>query len=529
MVFFRDTKNLSYEVIDEWVQKSEEAYNTAAGKRAVSTVKFRLTLEELLLRFLECYGAEEPCHIRGIVWFNRIHFEISQKGAAQNPLEKDSEDELPFDLLAKLDLRPQYVYHENQNLNVVTIPAPVKPRRNIMLVGVLIGAVLAVLTWLLAGVLPKAFVDNYLIPLISGLFSKMSSLFLTFATPLVFCAVISGISGIGDVSTFGKLGGKLIKRMMLTYGIAMAAMLAIGIPMGLVSSGASSGGSAFSEILQLVLDIIPGNLVEPFLIDNDLQVIVLAIFIGVIMLILGDSVLRLKTLLEEAGTLVNRMMLTVCKLLPLFVYLGVSNLLLSGKLAQLGGLSKIVIIILGGMAITIGITIIRTIVITKKTFPELFKAQLPPLIINLTTSSQVSALPESMKCCKQKWHIDDKFTNFGLPLGIVLYMPNGAILLGATVWVLTYMSAGTVSPLTLVKLVFSAVIVAIAAPPIPGSAFAVLPILFSATGTDLSMMPLAVIVASTLGYLLPAVNGYCLQLELLMCAWKTDCVKKIPK
>ena len=65
-----------------------------------------------------------------------------------------------------------------------------------------------------------------------------------------------------------------------------------------------------------------------------------------------------------------------------------------------------------------------------------------------------------------------------------------------------------------------------AAPPIPGSAFAVMPILFSACGTDLSMMPLAVIVASTVGYFLPAMNGYCLQLELLMTAWKSDMADK---
>jgi hypothetical protein len=53
-----------------------------------------------------------------------------------------------------------------------------------------------------------------------------------------------------------------------------------------------------------------------------------------------------------------------------------------------------------------------------------------------------------------------------------------------------------------------------------------MPILFSACGTDLSLMPLAVIVASTIGYLLPAMNGYCLQLEILMAAWKSGMVNK---
>ena len=275
-----------------------------------------------------------------------------------------------------------------------------------------------------------------------------------------------------------------------------------------------------------MLDIIPGNLVEPFRIDNDLQVIVIAVFIGVILLGVGDKAVRLRSFIGDAETLINRMMVAVCKTLPLFVYLGFTNLLLSGKLSEMGEVSKIVIICLAASAITVAVTVIRTLVITKCSFKALFSAQLPSLLINLTTSSQVSALPESMKCCKEKWRIDDKFVDFGLPLGIVIYMPCGAIMLGAIAWVLTYLSAGAVDPITLIKIVFVCVIVAIAAPPIPGSAFAVLPILFSASGCDLSMMPLVVIIGSTVGYLLPALNGYCLQLELLMSAHKSNCIRK---
>ena len=526
MIFYQDMQCLSNEVIDTWAEQAEQAYKSAAGKRAGNTLKFRLSLEELLLRFRECYGTDEPCQIKGVRWFSGIHFELSMRGPQHNPLITDEDQAMPFDLLAKLDSKPSYVFHENQNLNIVTIPVALTPRKNAMLIGVILGFVLAVITYFVSRFLPSEIVAGYLVPLISGLFSKLSRIFSALATPLVFCAVISGICGIGDISSFGKLGGRLLRRMMATYCIAMVAMLAIGIPMGLVTSGSSSGENVFSDVLTLVLDMIPGNLVEPFLNDNDLQVITLAIFIGVIMLMLGDRVRKISDLLDEAGTLVNKMMLTVCKFLPLFVYLGISNLLLGGKLEELSKVSIIVILCLGGMIITISTTIIRTMFITKKPFKYLFSAQLPALLINLTTSSQVSALPESMKCCKQRWKIDERFTDFGLPLGIVVYMPNGAILLGSTVWVLSYMSVGGVSPTNLAKLVIVAVIVAIAAPPMPGSACAVLPILFSASGTDLSMMPLAVVIASTLGYLLPAVNGYCLQLEILMSAWKSDCVAK---
>ena len=416
-------------------------------------------------------------------------------------------------------MNPRYVYRANRNLNIVTIPVAMKPQKNALLLGIITAAALSVITYFGAFLLPETVREGYLIPMIATLFGKFSSVFSALATPLVLFAVISGIGGIVDVSSFGKIGGLFLKRLMITYFIAMGAMLAVGLPLNITALHSDSGGgNVFIDLMKLVLDIIPGNIVDPFLIDNDLQVIVIAIFIGVIMLILGDKVSQIRGLVDEAGILINHMMMAVCKLLPLFVYLGFSNLLLGGQLKEIGSVSKIILICLVGAFITISITIIRTLIVTKMSFGELFKDQLPSLLINLTTSSQVSALPESMKCCKEKWHIDEKLVDFSLPLGMVVYMPNGAIMLGSIVWVLTAASEGPADISTLIKLVFVAIIIAIAAPPIPGSAFAVLPILFSACGTDLSMMPLAIIVGSTVGYLLPAMNGYCLQLELLMLA-----------
>lgn len=525
MVFFQDSDYLTDNVIDKWSKRTQEEYIKVAGKRATDLKKLQLSLEEVLLRFREAYGTKTPCTIRGIRAFDRIYFEISQTGTQFNPLDIAPDMGTSYDLLALMGVYPRYVFRERQNRNVVIVRANLLPRKNVMLTGILCAAVLALFTRLLSGWLPAPVRDGYLLPFVSGVFSKMTSVFSELAIPLVFCAVIIGIVGMENLSSFGKLGGKLVKRMMLTYGIAMAAMLVIGIPMGLVTGMKSAGGrNVFSDLLTLVLDIIPGNLIEPFRIDNDMQVIVLAMFIGVVMLGLGDRVAKLRQILNEFSLLINGMMVAVCKLLPLLVYFGLANLLIGGRISHLADVSKIIVISLAGAAITISITVIRTLKVTKLPFKRLYEAQLPSLLINLTTSSQVSALPESMKCCKEKWGIDEKLTDFSLPFGIVFYMPNGAIMLGSIVWVLADMSSGAVDPITLAKLVFVAVVVAIAAPPIPGSAFAVLPILFSACGTDLSMMPLAVIVGSTVGYLLPAMNGYCLQLELLMSAWKSDCV-----
>lgn len=523
-IIFNESGCLTDSIIDNWCSAIENSYKNAAGKRAENPAKIRLTVEETLLRFRDSYGTKTPCVIRFIRGYNGLRVEISQRGVCQNPLDINPGTDFSYDMLARLNLKPRYS-HKN-GVNKVTIPVPLKPKKNGLLRGIFSGVLLAVLTWLLSTIMPESVRDGFLVPAVHNTFGKFSDIFSALATPLVFFAVITGICGIGEVSAFGKIGGKLLKRMLVTYLIAMGAMVAIGLPMGLLSPRvAPEGGNVFSDLLKLVLDIIPSNIVQPFAIDNDLQVIVIAIFIGIVLLILGDKVSMVHRLCDEAGSVINQMMALVCKALPLFVYLGVTNLLLSNMLAQVYLVSRVFVLSLVGAAITISITIVRTLIVTKIPFSKLFSAQLPSLIINLTTSSQMSAMPESMKCCKEKWGIDERFTDFGLPLGIVVYMPNGAIMLGSIVWVLTDMSLGAVDAMMLTKLAFVAVVIAIAAPPIPGSAFAVLPILFSACGTSMSMMPLAVIVGSTVGYLLPAMNGYCLQLELLMSAWKSKLVK----
>ena len=526
MLVMNEKGVLSNARIAEWTAAAEKAYEDALSEKEKHSHMVRLGIEELLMRFRELYGEDEPCSIRCKKYRGILRFVISQKGEQINPLNIDNIS-LSYDILEKLDLRPRYSYRAKHGLNIVAIPVRLPAKKNKLLIQLAAAVLLAVLTGMLVPALPGGIGSQYIQPALSGFFSKMTVLFSAAATPLVFCAVINGITGLGDVVSFGKVGGRLLKRMMFTYCIAAMLMVIAGSAMGLASlRSGSAGKNVFTDMLTLVLDMIPNNVIEPFATDNDLQVIVMSIFIGVIMLELGEKVTRVSSFISEVGDVVNRMMIAICRLLPFFVYLGISDLILGDRLSNISKVTQIVILSLVCQIPVILITIIRTVWMTKIPFGKLFSAQLPSLLINLTTSSQVSALPESIKCCRDKFGIDSKMVDFGLPLGIVIYMPNGAIMLGSIAWVLAVMTNGPLDSGAVFKVAFVSMVVAIAAPPIPGSAFAVMPILFSACGTDMSLMPLAVIVASTIGYLLPAMNGFCLQDELLMTAWKSDMVDR---
>ena len=462
MVIMNEEGFITDQTIDEWSSKVEDLYVQALKGKKKPSQAVRLGIEEILLRNRDHFGTGEKCRIKCHKSRNALRFVISQLGEQYNPLIPDASVlSFQYDILEKLDLKPSYTYHARNKLNIVSFPVRLPEKKNAMLINIGIAVILAVLTKLLTSVLPGDIGILYIKPIISTLFNKLSYVFSAVATPLVFLAVINGISGLGDVVSFGRVGTRLLRRMLFTYCMAMTIMVGIGSVMGLAAVGANTAGSnGFTDVLALVLDMIPSNLVEPFRIDNDLQVIVLSIFVGVIMLTLGDRVSHVRRIFSELGDIVNKMMLGICKLLPLFIYLGISDLILGDRLQNISKVTQILIMTLCGAALVILITCFRTKRITKLPLKMILSAQLPSLVINLTTSSQVSALPESIKCCKEKFGIDSKMVDFGLPLGIVIYMPNGAIMLGSMAWVLTVMESGPVDISTVLKIAFVATVIA---------------------------------------------------------------------
>ena len=146
MIIFKENAYLTDEQIQNWIEEAENAYNQAAKKRAVNTTAFRLSLEEILLRFRELYGTGCRCRLCGTKSFGNIRFEVSQKGPHQNPLDIDQENDLSYDILVRLNMRPNYEY--KNGINKVSIPVPLKPRKNALLISIFISVLLALLTWI---------------------------------------------------------------------------------------------------------------------------------------------------------------------------------------------------------------------------------------------------------------------------------------------------------------------------------------------------------------------------------------------
>ena len=518
MLYLNETAILTDETIRSLTEGTVEAYKQAAGKRATALVKLTLAVEEILLDFRDAYGCDTPCTVLVSKFLGKIIINFRQKGIQTNAVASDDADSLSHNILVRLEILPKYNYNNRSGMNSVSLVAEQKPLKNKSARDILTALILAGICYFLMGLLPAAVQSAIAQDIISPVFDKLTFVITAVATPLVFFAVVNGIAEIGDVQALGFIGKRYLYEVMLTYLLAGFSFTVLAaIVYGVDFTGSGAGGGFLKQTVQLVLDIVPNNLLQPFTIDNDLQVVVVAVLVGTSLLGLQKKAEPIKEALSLISDLINQMMIIVFKLVPAIVFFGVLNILCS-DMAGLGKLYIVFLLFVVSSAIVVVYVTVRTCVTMKVPFSVFFKKQLATTMINLTTSSQVSALPENIICCKEKFGISSKLVDFGLPLGIVLYMPCGACFLGLTVWALADMAGMPVSVFSMIVVFIMSIIIAIAAPPIPGSALTVMPIMLSICEIPLDYYPVAIILGTLLGYFLPLLNGFCLQLQMVLIA-----------
>lgn len=495
-------------------------------------LKITLTFEQILLNYQLSFGKDKEVTC---TWkkdfFRGQRLIISSEGKEYNPLimpdEKDREVvEFIIRMLNKLGLGPYYQYLPNGGGNVTTIKIPSIKRKFTLLHQLWIATVMAVLTLLVLQFLPEETATIFTDDFVTRIFRKMVGILATIATPMIFFALLTGIVNIGNVTTLGNMGKTVCSRLSKPYLVAAVVSPIACVMAYPLSAEAESGESVFGSIFQLILDILPDDLITPLQINNDLQVIVIAIFLGIVILMLKDEVSHLYAIIEEAAAVSNKMMSLVCKFLPLLIYFGIISVSSKINSEILFDLYKFALSMLSMQVIVTGFVIWRTYRLVGKPLKEIIKPTIPALLINLATSSQMAAYPASEKCCKEDYGVDPKLFDFAFPMGVVLYMPNGAVMLSVTTWAMLYISGVPADLSMLIKVSILGVIIAIAAPPIPGSGLVVLPILMAGVGVPLEFMPLGALFVTVMCHPMPAMNGFCLQLEMLALGKKLDMLKK---
>jgi aerobic C4-dicarboxylate transport protein len=307
--------------------------------------------------------------------------------------------------------------------------------------------------------------------------------------PIVFCVVVHGIAGAGDLKKVGRVGVKALVyfEVMTTVALMLGILLAFafGPGHGMNINPASLDPKALSTATEnahklqgagigsFVLNIIPTTSIDSLARNDVLQVLFFAVLFGVALALVGEKAERVTSLIESVATVLFRMMGLIVRVAPLGVLgavaytvgrYGVGSLkqLLSLVLLFYVSVAIFVLVILGGVMRLAGVNILKFLSYMRE-----------ELTIVLATASSDAVLPQIMRKL-ERMGVKDSVVGLVIPTGYSFNLDAFSIYLTLAV---VFIAQATNTPLSLGDLLLVlgvSLVTSKGAHGVPGSAIVIL-------------------------------------------------------
>ena len=444
----------------------------------------RLTFENVLVMWSEHYSDDTSVTVRVGNMIGKPGILMAVRGERFDPRSMDQGHEQHADIARSMmrtaGFIPAYTYRGGHNIITLTRPRPPMSSLTQILIAFLLGLGVALLGNVL---LPETGRTYLLEKLLTPLFDVFLAMLSGLAGPLIFFTVAWGVCGIGDVATLGRSGKSLVGRFLCDNMLATIFACLVCIPFfALPAQGAQGGGDFFGDVVKMIVDLLPTNIVKAFADGNTSQIIILSIFVGIAALVLGESCAWLHKGIEEINNLMQFLMEQLCRLIPAFIFLMVVSQVWSGTFLALLNmwlpLLLAVVLIVAFFAIRIIYTSVRFHTPLKK----LLSALRPAMVLGLTTASSCAALSPMATGCTEDLGVDDEQTSFGIPLGTILCQPPTIIML-VVLMMHCMQSYGLGADVTwYVRMALMCFLYSMVSPPVPGGMIVCVGLLFARLG-----------------------------------------------
>ena len=474
-------------------------------------LRIKLTFEEVLLEYQDKFGEEAIYKLRCTKRLSAIRVEIEVRGESFNPLESKTENsDLINGLLAGIGLAPSYSYKNGKNYILFTPKK--KPMSSMvkMIVAIALSVVTGLLLTLLPGDARANLSEHFLTPVTDLFFGAIAAV----SGPFIFLSVLGSICSMGNTETLGKIGKKMIGAIFGYMTITGIVLTVIATLFYKVSLGGVSG-SDFTKVLELIYNIVPANIFEPFINGNSLQIIFIAVVFGIAMLMLSSKISGVFTAVEQLSSLVQTVMSVILEALPVALFMIFTNMIVSGTISELAGSYKMILIIFLLVAVYL-ISMTVWISLRMKISPLLLvKKALPTFLVALTTASSAAAFSTNIKDANKKLGIDKKLVDFGIPLGQVLFKPCEFAIFIPIVLTFAEDHGVAITPVWLILAYITVWLISFAVPPVAGGAIMGFTIVFMQLGIPLDAMGIAIALNAITDFPATAMNVTGWQLTMI--------------
>lgn len=306
---------------------------------------------------------------------------------------------------------------------------------------------------------------------------------------LVFCVVVHGIAGAGDLKRVGRVGVKALVYFEVVTAVALALGLALGYlfqpgvgmnvdPTTLDAKAMSAYADNASKLtgggtVEFLLKLIPTTVVAAFATGDVLQVLLFAVLFGCALALVGEKGRAVAGLIDELSLVLFRIMGLIIKLAPLGV-LGAIAFTVGkygvGSLKQLG-----LLVLLFYAAVVLFVAVVLGGIMRASGFSlwKLLRYLREELAVVFATTSSDSVLPQIMAKLRHMG-IRDSTVGLVIPTGYSFNLDAFSIYITLAA---VFIAQATNTPITmtdLLTILAISLVTSKGAHGVPGSAIVVL-------------------------------------------------------
>ena len=356
------------------------------------------------------------------------------------------------------------------------------------------------------------------------------------AVPLIFVSLITGITGLKDISKLSSMGGKTIALYIISTVIA--------ISIGLVLVNIIKPGNAFpdrmktemvkefsdkvtskQEIaadrkaqgpLQFLVDLVPSNIIAASSKNNKmLQVIFFAVMFGISIILLPEN--KTKTVIKFFDEL-NNVILKFIDIIMKFAPYGVFALL-AALIADIAGGNQddtltlfkglglySLTVIIGLLLMIFGVYPILLKLFSKIKYRNFIKGIFPAQLMAFSTSSSAATLPVTMEQAEKEVGISKETAGFVLPIGATINMDGTSLYQAVAAVFIAQVFGYDLDLSQQLTIVLTATLASIGSAAVPGAGIVMLVIVLESIGVPSSGIALIFAVDRILDMLRTTVN-----------------------
>ncbi|OFW81422.1 MAG: hypothetical protein A2887_03880 [Alphaproteobacteria bacterium RIFCSPLOWO2_01_FULL_40_26] len=260
--------------------------------------------------------------------------------------------------------------------------------------------------------------------------------------PLIFFALLAGITSMHGQGNFTRVGIKGFSAYILTaifavmIGLAAGTIFKPGAGVDLHSILETAGQSTVvatkepPTISEFLIGLIPVNPINAMSNDQFLQIIIFSIFTGIVINMVGEKSKPLKEIIQSASQVMFKMIEIIIKVAPLGVFGFISWVIGTQGMDIISALLKLIIAVLAACAFQYVVFGFFIFFFARLSPFPFYRKILQTQSLAFATSSSKATLSTAMSQVQERMGVSKTNSNFLLPLGVCINMDGTAIYLG---------------------------------------------------------------------------------------------------